>query len=238
MLVFLHGGYWQELSAVQSRFAAASCLAAGHAFAAVDYTLAPQATLPEIVGECKAAWARLANEARSLGLDPNRMVVSGSSAGAHLAAMLCLPGAMPAAVPAPAAAVLVSGIYRLEPLLGTSINKPLGLDLNTARRMSPQLQALTGFAPAFIGWGQHETTAFKAQSRHFAGALQLSGVRCSIAEVPARNHFDIILDLAEPGTLLGDTTLTLLDTHIRGPHSIDTLALPPPCDQTTPRDRP
>ena len=61
VLVFFHGGYWQELSKQESAFAAPQCLARGIAYAAVDYTLAPKATLSAIVDECRAAVARLAD---------------------------------------------------------------------------------------------------------------------------------------------------------------------------------
>ncbi len=210
LLLFVHGGYWQELSAADSRFPAAACLRAGHAFAALDYTLAPAATLDAIVQECRSAWASLSRQAPSLGLDPQRMVVSGSSAGAHLAAMLCLPGSLPEDLPPPAAALLVSGIYRLEPLIGTSINLALRLDGLQCLRNSPQQLTLTGFPPSLVCWGQQETNAFKAQSLHFAGALALAGTASHAVEIAGRNHFDIILDLAEPGTVLGDATLAAL----------------------------
>ena len=49
VLVFFHGGYWQELSKDESSFAAPALVDAGAALAAVDYTLAPDASIPEIV---------------------------------------------------------------------------------------------------------------------------------------------------------------------------------------------
>jgi arylformamidase len=55
LLVFIHGGYWQELSKDQSLFAAPGALAAGAAFAALDYTLAPHATVHDMVLECRTA---------------------------------------------------------------------------------------------------------------------------------------------------------------------------------------
>jgi arylformamidase len=64
-----------------------------------------------------------------------------------------------------------------------------------------------------VAWGAIETAAFKRQSAAFADALDAAGAgarRCTRLEVPARNHFDVILDLAEPGTALGDATLALL----------------------------
>lgn len=211
LLVFIHGGYWQELSAGDSLFAAARCVERGVAFAAVDYTLAPQARLGQIVDECRSAWHWLMSEGPALGIDAERAVVAGSSAGAHLTAMVALPNPQRHAfTPAPRGTVLVSGIYDLRPLLGTSINAALGLDTAQALDNSPLFHPLSGGAPALLCWGAIETDAFKAQSRHFGDALQAAGTVVSRMEVPQRNHFDVILDLVEPGTTLGEATWSML----------------------------
>ena len=207
LLVFIHGGYWQELSARESLFAAAHCIAQGLAFAAIDYTLAPRATLAEIVGECRRAMEWLFEHAPGFGIDAANVVVTGSSAGAHLAAMVSLPRA--GGLHGPRAAVLVSGLYTLEPLIGTSVNAALGLDTAAARAQSPLLHTLAGFPTALLCWGEIETRSFKAQSADFTAALRRAGTPCSSFEVPARNHFDVILDLADPGTSLGHRTLDL-----------------------------
>ncbi len=207
MLVFIHGGYWQELSAAQSLFPAAGCTAAGVAFAAVDYTLAPAASVAQIVDECRAAFAWLHAHAHTWGIDPARVVVAGHSAGAHLAAMVALAGRD---APRPAGLVLVSGVYELEPLLRTSINDALGLDVQAARQVSPALYPLRDLPPSVVCWGEIETDAFKSQGRAFASSLVSAGVSCRSFEVPGRNHFDVILGLAQGGTLVGDASLGLL----------------------------
>lgn len=200
LLVFIHGGYWQELSKNESSFAAVDCVKQGIAFAALDYTLAPAASVHEIVGECRQALRWLRQHAAELGFDGERIAVAGSSAGAHLAAMCAVRGEDGGAVKA---AILVSGIYEVEPLVGTSINAALGLDAAAARLVSPALADLSGFPPAVVCWGAVETDEFKRQGRDFAAQLQRADTRCQVFEVPARNHFDVILDLADPTTLLG-----------------------------------
>ncbi len=212
LLVFIHGGYWQELAAADSLFAAPACVQRGVAFAAVDYTLAPAATVAQIADECRAAFALLVRRAPALGIDAARIVVAGSSAGAHLAAMVGLG----ARGPRPAALVLVSGIYWLEALVGTSINAALGLDAARARAASPGMLPLEGCPPALAAWGEIETEAFKAQSRAFAALLGAAGRPVSTLEVPGRNHFDVILDLAEEATPLGQRTWQLLQ-HPQAP---------------------
>jgi len=209
LLVFIHGGYWQELSKNESVFAASDALAAGVAFAALDYTLAPAASVASIVEECRQAITWLHARAAEFGFDAARIAVAGSSAGAHLAAMCALPGT--AAAPFVRAAALVSGIYALEPLVGTSINDALGLDAAAARAASPALAAdLRGFPPTVVCWGENETGEFKRQGCEFAAALQDAGTPCEVFEVPARNHFDVILDLADADTRLGAATLALV----------------------------
>lgn len=205
MVVFIHGGYWQQLSKRESLFAAPECIDAGAAFAAVDYTLAPHASLDEIVSECRAALAALVSAAPEQGIDPNQIVVTGSSAGGHLAAMIGANHDW-----RPAATVLVSGVFDLEPLIATSINDAVGLDLASARRNSPALADLTDFPPTLIAHGDNEPAEFKRQSNDFAALLQGAGSEVTVIEISDRNHFDVILDLCDPSTSLGLGTLSFL----------------------------
>jgi arylformamidase len=215
LLVFIHGGYWQELSAQHSLFAATGCVQAGLAFAAIDYTLAPQNTVAGIVQECRNAIQRIAAHGLSLGISADFITVTGSSAGAHLAAMVVLPQWRRGLPWRLRAAVLVSGVYDLRPLVGTSINDALGLDEAAAAAVSPALlgqadaAALRGFAPTLVVWGGVETEEFKRQSRSFAAQLRAAGGRCDTLEIGPRNHFDVILDLARPQSELGARALAL-----------------------------
>ena len=200
LLAFIHGGYWQELSRVESRFPTATCISRGWNYATIDHTLAPAAPLDRIVDECRRAVRTLAVQAEALSLDPNRIVLAGHSAGAHLAAMVA---ADPDGINL-AGLVLVSGIYELEPLIGTTVNNRLGLDPVAARRNSPLLMDTTGSPSTLVAHGSDETSEFKAQSAAFSHHLEAAGTTVAMLEVAGRNHFDVILDLTEPDTLLGD----------------------------------
>ena len=216
LLVFIHGGYWQELSKDSSLFAASGCIQSGIAFAAIDYTLAPQASIFEIALECRQALRWLYEHGRALGFDPTHIVVAGSSAGAHLAVMACLRGwAGDSDLPSglPAGAVLVSGIYDLAPLVGTSINTALGLTAQTAALVSPQRMDLQRFPPSIVCWGEVETGEFKRQSGDFAARIASAATaapQLTVFEVSERNHFDVILNLTNAGTRLGRATLGML----------------------------
>jgi arylformamidase len=191
LFVFFHGGYWQELSANDSLFAATECTRKGWAFAAVNYTLAPTASIEEITAECIAAVRCLIDGSNEFRIAATRVVLCGSSAGAHLASMVAIDlGAQGVAIEE---VVLISGIFWLEPLVMTTINAALGLTEATARRNSPGLMNLVGFPPSQIIFGEVETDQFKQQSMAFAQQVIESGGNAGITEIPGRNHFDVAL---------------------------------------------
>lgn len=211
LLVFIHGGYWQQLSRSDASFPATQCHRHDIAYAALNYGLAPAATLPQMIERCRLAMRWLHEHGRRLGFDPDRIVVSGSSAGAHLAAMTML--SPNGAVPGLRGAVLLSGVYDLEPLLPTYINEPLQLNATTASNCSPmQALATTDHAlpPALVAYGDNETSEFKRQSHEFAAALRERSSSVQELCVAGRNHFDIVFDLADEDSILGQQTLALI----------------------------
>ena len=122
--VFMHGGYWRSLDKDIHSFPAEGFVAAGGAAVSLNYALAPAVTLDAIVEQCRAAIEWIADNASRLNGDPDRIFVSGHSAGGHLtAAMLCTDWA---ARGRPADLVkggtAISGIFDLAPLMETSIN--------------------------------------------------------------------------------------------------------------------
>ncbi len=205
--IFIHGGYWQELSKEDSSFPAIGFAEADTTFIAVDYGLAPNFSLDEIVAQVRRAIAWVYTNHSTVGIDPERIVVSGSSAGAHLTAMAALTDWASMGLPTNIirGLVLLSGIYDLEPLIDTYINEAVGMDWETAHRNSPlrQLSSAPHGIPAIVAWGDNETDAFKAQSRWLAEAWSAVGNPVSCLEAPGRNHFDIVHDLSHWDSPLG-----------------------------------
>lgn len=217
-VVFVHGGYWQDLSKDDSSFPAAGFHRDGLSYIAVDYGLAPAFSLEAIIDQIVRAVRWIGIHADELGIDRSRIVLSGSSAGAHLAAAAVLrdlsdPGGAASAADRGAVTVrglvLLSGIYELRPLLGTYINDAVGLDIDTAAKLSPatMLDARPDDAPPLppllACWGEHETATFKQESIGFGRRWRRCGGSAITAEITGRNHFDIVHDLAEPATRLG-----------------------------------
>lgn len=204
LLVFIHGGYWKALSADECAMWAADALDAGFSFASINYTLAPTATLERIVMQCRNAYDWLLG---SSGLDPTRVIVSGSSAGGHLAAMVTTANPQPVRCDG---AILLSGVFDLRPLISTTVNEPLGLTVPDAVRLSPAHLRVTTIPHVHAFVGEEETQAFKAQSSAYVEKLQATGLDATSHVIDGRDHFDLIYDLITPGTELGDTTIGLL----------------------------
>lgn len=209
LLVFIHGGYWQELSKNESAFLAPAWHAAGFAHAVLGYTLAPQARVGEIVAQCRAALAYLRDHAASLGHDPQRMVVAGSSAGGYLTAACAADASLELLGMVP-----ISGVFDLRPLVGTSINEALGMTMQEAAELS-MLTHGASRVPGVIAWGHIETEAFKQQSQALAEHLGASGQACEAMEMAGRNHFDVVHELGDPQSVLFKATKLLFD-HVAG----------------------
>lgn len=204
--VFVHGGYWQEVTKEESAFAAQDFVDAGVAFAALDYGLAPAYPLDDIVTMVSDAVAWLHTNAQSFGIDPGRIHLSGSSAGAHLVAM-ALTRDHERRI---AGATLCSGIYDLEPLRHTYVNDVLGLDFDSALRNSPAHHLPDRLPPVVIARGGGETREFVRQHDTMTALLR---ERIQVTELvcPHRNHFDLPYDLGKPDTTLGAAVLASID---------------------------
>ncbi len=178
--LFIHGGYWQALGREWGSHWARGLLAHGVAVALPSYGLCPAVPVARIGAQMEAA--ALALHAR-LGMP---LLAAGHSAGGQLAAWLlarldCVATAMP-----------VSGVFWLEPLLETSINRGLELDAAAARAASPGLWPSPG-KPLHCVVGGAESEEFLRQTRDLATlwngtAEALDGL----------DHFTVLAPFEEP----------------------------------------
>jgi arylformamidase len=208
VVVYIHGGYWQELSKNEHSFPAVALNALGVSYVAINYGLAPEVTLDEMIDRCRRAIAYIGNRSLALHFDPAAIHLVGSSAGAHLAAMTALTDwpQYGLATPPLQTLTLLSGIYDLRPLLLTYISDAMRMSRDDASRNSPALllaAAPIGFPPTLVAWGEYETAEFKRQSREFTISIRRNGGLAREEEIGGRNHFDLIFDIGEPATRLG-----------------------------------
>lgn len=192
--VFLHGGYWQALDRSWFSGIAPALLAHGVSLAIPSYDLCPEVRLGRIIGQAREAVELI--RART----GRRPVVFGHSAGGHLAACLLSEGRV-------SAAVAISGLFDLEPLIPTSMNAALKLDAREAAALSPvHWPVPNGSTPGGTVLdcvvGGDETSAFIRQSRDMAGLWGGKGVETRFEALPGLNHFTVLDPLFDPDSAL------------------------------------
>ena len=203
ILAFIHGGYWQTRAKEMFRFLAAGALAHDICFSNIGYTLAPQATLREIVDEVRSAISAIAAQAESLGGDASRIYVSGWSAGGHLTAM-CLDH------PNVRGGLAISGIFHLEPIRLSYLNEKLALTAVDVPRLSPAADIRPTTRPLMLAYGTAELPELQRQSREFASARASAGLPGRLAALEGHNHFTILEELAAPEGALTALLLELI----------------------------
>ena len=197
IVVFIHGGYWQALDISFFSHLAAGLNAHGIDVAIPGYDLCPAVTVEEIIGQMRMATRELARLGRPL-------VISGHSAGGHLAACMLATDwpAFDASLPADLviAAYTISGLFDLGPLVGTSINKAVGLDQATATAVSPLFwrAPARGSLDALVGG--NESAEYFRQSQTIVDPWGKAGIATRFGTVPDANHFTAIAPLADPAS--------------------------------------
>lgn len=202
LFVFIHGGYWQRNSKEVFSCMAEGLLPHGIDVALPGYTLAPDAGLGEIVDEIHAAIRWLRREGPTFGIGRCRLVVSGWSAGGHLAANALSLNEVDAALP-------ISGIFDLEPIRLGVLNSKLGLVSEDVARLSPILDPRTECSDLVIAYGTDELPELQRQSIDYAKTRRESGDLDLLLPVNGANHFSILEELRAANGVLANEVLKL-----------------------------
>ena len=197
VLVFIHGGYWQARDKRDFSCVGAGPLAAGFHVVMAEYTLAPGAKVPDMVGEigllleALRAHPVLGDRAGSF----PRIVLSGHSAGGHLAAMHRAHAAV-------AGVLAISGLFDLEPIRRGALNDALGLREQDVAGCSPLARIGRG-AATVVAVGGAELPELQRQSREYQAGLRDAGEASRLLEIPHANHLSILAELeGREGVLL------------------------------------
>jgi arylformamidase len=199
IVVFIHGGYWQALDGSSSSHCARGLNAHGIDVAVPSYDLCPHVTIDMIIQQMRVAARELARLGRPL-------VLSGHSAGGHLAACLLATDwpAYDASLPKDLviAAYTISGLFDLVPLVQTSINRALRLDTTAARAASPLFWKPPAGRVFDAVVGGNESAEYFRQSRTMVEQWGAAGVTTRFGVVPDANHFTAIAPLADPDSAM------------------------------------
>ncbi|MBP5855412.1 alpha/beta hydrolase [Marivibrio halodurans] len=216
--IFIHGGYWQALDKSDHGHLLAAMGAAGHAVAVINYDLLPKPglTIDDLAEQCRRAVEALWRAAPLYGYDRARITISGHSAGGHLGAELAATDWPARDTDMPAdlvkGAILVSGLYDLEPLRLTGVNKAVGMDEATAVRRSPIHMKPAHPLPVVVAVGGAESSEFHRQSRAFAEVWAHRGARTEFLALDGLNHFTVLEAFGDPSSALGARALRLMAT--------------------------
>lgn len=209
LVLFVHGGGW---SIGDKRMGAgakgAHFAGTGWAFASINYRLVPQASVEQQAADVASAvaWAR-----RQPGIDPDRIVLMGHSAGAHLAALVGTDPSYLRAAGVPMSAVL--GVMLLDGAgydirqqmaqpgnpVAAMYDQAFGRDPARQARLSPTLHAA---APNVADWlilPVARRADSVAQSEGLAKALRAAGARATVAPQGGKTHATINRDLGKAG---------------------------------------
>ena len=202
LYVYLHGGYWQRGDKSLYSFIAAPFLDAAVDVAIIGYPLCPQVSMTDLVGKVRQAIGWLYHNADQLGVNRDRINLSGHSAGGHLTSMMvcCDWPDFDEKLPRELlkTAIPFSGLYQLEPLLQTSISDALHLTPAEVNRLSPASLQPETQVPLLTIIGGAETAEFFRQTD-----LLIEKWSGSLAQIerhvePEVDHFDLIDRLASP----------------------------------------
>jgi arylformamidase len=197
--IFLHGGYWRGRDKSDYSYVADALVPLGITTVLMNYDLCPAAELPQIVQQVKDGFGWIHSHAAELGGNPDLITASGHSAGAHLIAAALPSGADARPGPGmPRAAVLVSGIYELEPVLSITVNQEIRLRAEQVDAMSPMRHLPTPAVPLVVAVGGNETAGFVSQSHRFAQACADQGCAATYVEFPRHDHYTVMGLLESP----------------------------------------
>ena len=198
--VFLHGGYWRGRDKSDYSYIADALVPHGITTVVMNYDLCPQVELPAIVEQVHAGLTWVHEHAREWGADPSRYTASGHSAGAHLIAAALARHAHQDTKPPgmPSAALLMSGVYELEPVLSISVNQEIRLRPEQVAPMSPMRHAPCRPVRLTVAVGGAETRGFIGQSEAFARHCAGLGADARFVNLAGRDHYTIMQLLETP----------------------------------------
>jgi acetyl esterase/lipase len=213
-IIQVHGGGWLSGSRLEQGIPLLNQMAAlGWVGFNIDYRLSPQATWPDHIVDVKRAITWVRERAVELSVDPERIAITGGSAGGHLTALAGLSENDPAFQPgferadtSLLAAVPFYGVYDLTNSAGhyypelrnwafeqVVIKLPLDGNREVYERASPLFRVHPGAPPFMVIHGERDTLTPVADARDFVEALRaVSDSEVRYIELPGAEHaFDL-----------------------------------------------
>ena len=207
ILVDIHGGGWRSGSRNIRSFPASSVTKAGVMWVPIDYGLAPNYSIHQMVDHVRSAIVWLYHNVSKYGGDPSKLYVSGNSAGGHLTGCILMPNwhknfGVPSDIIKGACAI--SGVYDLQALVHAEYgyNDELGMDIETAQNFSPLFHLPPTGCPLIVSYGAPEPNEFRRQSRVYYEAWKDGGFPATEIVVNGAHHFAMSRQMSDPNSAL------------------------------------
>jgi acetyl esterase/lipase len=203
-LIWIHGGGWTGGSKEAGLLSLMPWFEMGWNVVNVEYRLARVSLAPAAVEDCLCALRYVARQAQTYDIDMTRLVVSGDSAGGHLA---LTTGMIPEeagldrqcpGVPLPRVAAIINwyGITDVGDLLDGPNRKPYAVTwlssmpdrVEIARRVSPLTYVRAGLPPILTIQGDADPTVPYEHALRLRDALTKAGVENQLVTIPGGKH--------------------------------------------------
>lgn len=191
LVVFVHGGFWQNRSKNDFSFIAPNLVKAGISVAILGYTLAPFAAMDQIVCDVRDGVRAIHTAAKKMSPKHNAIWLIGWSAGAHLITMAldepCVIGG-----------TAISGIYNLEPIRHCYVNDKLNLTPESALQHSPMLLTNHFGKELDLFVGDAELPEMIKQTVDFSNYRNTAAQGGHATLLEGFNHYSIFDELVNP----------------------------------------
>lgn len=207
--IFVHGGAWRSGNGSGiNAYNARKFVESGMLYIAPDYQLATDAngSLYPMVDQLRNAVVWTYQNAAKYGGNPDRIFLSGHSAGGHLGGVLITTDWTEYGLPADVikGAFLSSGMYDLYPVSLSSRNEYVEFTDKMIEDLSPIYHIDKIRTPVILAYGTQESPEFKRQSQAFMEALKKQSKEVELYVLEGYNHFEIIIALGNPYDIPGE----------------------------------
>lgn len=200
VVIFFHGGRWQEGSKDDYRFAAQALASRGFVTILPNYRLFPQVRFPTFVLDSADAVAWVYREISAYGGNPERIYLMGHSAGAHIAALLALDEHyLYQRVPTLQLAGLIglAGPYDFLPLTDADLQAIFAPPQDWP--LSQPIEFVDGNeAPMLLLYGDEDTSVKPHNLKNLARRVRERGGQVDTIVYPDVDHAEIVGALARP----------------------------------------
>lgn len=211
VVVWIHGGGWKRGVKDLPEAKTKAFAERGLVTLSLDYRFFPEVTIKEMTADCAKAIRWVRDHAKDYGGDPDKLIVFGHSAGAHLAALVCTDDRYLKAEGVPMTAIkgcvpIDVGAYDIPTRIASSDDRITGIFkelFGESGETQAEVSPITYVAkdkgiPAFLILHVADRADTKVQANLFAAKLREAGISATVFAAEGKTHGTISSDIGVP----------------------------------------